>query len=530
MYVSTLSLLLLTSLTGGWASPLEKRYFDFDNNGVADRCYQIYAAEQTQATSDISTSSSVVQALKSITTSTSSMTASAAISSSTASSSFLTTLTTTPVSSSISDYSTSTMMASAAVSSSTASSSFLTTLTTTPVSSSISDYSTSTITSVTSETSSFTGALLVQRTTGKSSSSTKKASTTSSHSSLPTGTLPSPSQFKADKGDKWTMQYVGDLKFTDTLQKEGLRGDNCRTSKIGDKVIWNCGDMMCKNDIDTCGFSYGPAFYGTDDVMVVNTTDIDYVQSNDFSKPWSGDKAPQAPWRSWGMYSSNVAPINSTHGVVYATQFWRNAPDGSTKARGNTVSSVTLGKNKPIATRQGPLLTGPDAVSLGLLAIMRADDYIYIYSGGGPSRVMVGRVPASDDVFDESNYEFLKADTNDTWIPGIPNADSMEVGATTADPSGQLGCDVWGSVVYNNYLQKYVMLCGLYLQFVNMHTADTPWGPWSAVYQIAGGGNITGSYGAMMHPEYSPGGSGKSWYFSIGPNYEFHMYKVTFDY
>jgi len=347
---------------------------------------------------------------------------------------------------------------------------------------------------------------------------------------LPTGKLPSPSQFKADKGDKWSIQYVGDLKFTDQLQKDGLRGDNCRTSKIGDKVIWNCGDMMCGNDIDTCGFSYGPAFYGTDDVMVVNTTGIDYVQSNDFSKPWSGDKAPQSPWRSWGMYSSNIAPINSTHGVVYATQFWRNAPDGGTKARGNTVSSVTLGKNKPIATRKGPLLTDANAVSLGLLAILRDKDYVYIYSGGGPSKVMVGRVPASDDVFDKSNYEFLKADTNDTWIPGIPDADSMEVGATTANPSGQFDCDVWGSVVYNNYLGKYVMLCGLYLEFVNMHIADTPWGPWSARYAIASGGNLTGSYGAMMHPEYSPGGSGKSWYFSIGPNYEFHMYKVTFDY
>merc|ERR1711939_411523 len=205
MHVWTLSVLLLTSLAGGRASPLQKRYFDFDGNGLPDLCYQICelsircllvdgtwttipssqqlhsatdagplsfitAPGQTQTTSDIATASSLAEVLKSITTSTSSTTASAAVSSS-------------------------------ITSSSAASSSFSTTVSTTPLSSPTSAFSTS-----------FTvgsDALLVQRTTGKSSSSTK-ASTTSTHSSLPTGKLPSPSQFKADKGDKWTLDYMGD--------------------------------------------------------------------------------------------------------------------------------------------------------------------------------------------------------------------------------------------------------------------------------------------------------------------------------
>lgn len=324
---------------------------------------------------------------------------------------------------------------------------------------------------------------------------------------------------------------MGDLKFTDVLQKRGLRGDNCRTGKIGDKVIWNCGDMMCGDDLALCGFSMSPAFYGTDDVMLVNTTGIKNVAENNFVQPWSGDQKFSQPWKNWGMYTSNVAPINSTHGVVYGWEHWRNGPGASYLNRGNSVSAVTLGDDRPVATRVGPLLTGPHAIMLGLLAILRVDDYIYVYSGGGPSHTTVGRVNASDDVFDADKYEFLKFGTNDTWISGIPSNTTKEVGAMIENNEEADLCGVWGSVVYNNYLNKYIMLCGHYSETVDMYTSNTPWGPWRGSYQIAGGGNFSGSYGMMMHPEYSPSGkSHKSWYFSLGPNWEFNMYKVTFDY
>ncbi|KAK5452068.1 hypothetical protein LTS15_007791 [Exophiala xenobiotica] len=560
MHVWTLFVLLLTSCEGGWASPLQKRYFDFDGNGLADRCYQICelairclledgtwttipssqqlhsatstgplpfidAAEQTQAILDSATTSSVVEVLESTTTSASSMTASTTVSSSTASSS--------TASSSTASSSTA---SSSTASSSAASSSFLTTVTTTPSSSltsSTAAFSTSMIMSVTSESSSSaagSAALIVQRTSGKSSPSTK-ASTTSAHSLLPTGKLPSPSQFKADKGDKWALDYMGDLKFTDVLQKRGLRGDNCRTGKVGHKVIWNCGDMMCGDDLALCGFSMSPAFYGTEDVMLVNTTGITNVAENNFVQPWSGDKNLSAPWKNWGMYTSNVAPINSTHGVVYGWEHWRNGPGAGSLNRGNSVSAVTLGDDRPVATRIGPLLTGPAAIQIGLLAILRVDDYIYVYSGGGPSHTTVGRVNASDDVFDADKYEFLKFGTNDTWISGIPSNATKDIGAMIEDDEEADLCGVWGSVVYNNYLNKYLMLCGHYSETVDMYTSDTPWGPWRGSYQIAAGGNFSGSYGMMMHPEYSPSGeSDKSWYFSLGPNWAFNMYKVTFDY
>ena len=58
-----------------------------------------------------------------------------------------------------------------------------------------------------------------------------KGQTQHHHKGLPTGKLPSPSQFSTDQGKKWSCDYVGDLAFTGTLQKQGLGGDKCRTSK-----------------------------------------------------------------------------------------------------------------------------------------------------------------------------------------------------------------------------------------------------------------------------------------------------------
>ena len=110
-------------------------------------------------------------------------------------------------------------------------------------------------------------------TTASSVSSTA----TSLSPSLPKGSLPSASQFKSDNGTKWKIEYVGDIQYTDQLQTKDLLGDKCRSSKLGDKVIWNCGDMMCSDDYTVCGFAMGPAMYGTDDVMTINTTGISQI-------------------------------------------------------------------------------------------------------------------------------------------------------------------------------------------------------------------------------------------------------------
>jgi hypothetical protein len=345
---------------------------------------------------------------------------------------------------------------------------------------------------------------------------------------LPSGVLPlSTDVFKADKGTKWNIDYVGDLQFTGELGAKNLVGDKCRSGVIGDKVIWNCGDMMCGSDLATCGFSMGPAFYGTDSVMTVDTSGPQHVNDNDFLHAWFADPPPELPQINFGMDTSNVVPINDTHGVAYARQIWRGAGDGSYADQGNAVASITLGETKPVATRMGALLTGPDHVEMGLLAILRNADYIYIYSLGGPSKLVVSRVPATDDVFDITKYESLEFNSNDTWSAGVPTMSDTKFGMSTANLDGQFGCAVYGSVFYNNFLKKYTIICNTMMTFTNMYTSDTPYGPWSEEYPLL---ELSGSYGSHAHPHFSPGGSHKEFYFSLGPNSKFHMYKVSFGY
>jgi len=265
--------------------------------------------------------------------------------------------------------------------------------------------------------------------------------------------------------------------------------------------------------------------------MTIDTDGIDNVNSNNFVDPWTKDPKPIAPQSQWGMDTSNVAAINDTHGVVYSWEIWRGASDGSIVNRGNAVASITLGGNKPIATRVGPLLTGPNALQLGLLAVMRQGAYIYVYAKGGPTNIVVGRVRASDDVFDSSKYKFLEASDYQTWSNpaadgGVPTADSMVYGMKTANPGGKFGCDVYGSVFYNKYLNRYVIICSIYMSFVNMYISETPFGPWSAEYSLLSGWH---GYGSMVHMEYSTDG-GKTVFFSQGPNGPLNMFKVEFGY
>jgi hypothetical protein len=373
-------------------------------------------------------------------------------------------------------------------------------------------------------------------TTVRSSGTTIQASSTvatdsaiASNTAKVPPTLPSPAQFSRDKGDKWSVTYIGNISYTDEMQSKSLDGDKCRTGQIGDKVIWSCGDMECSGEYWLCGFSGGPAFYGTDDVMVINTTGVVNVNDNNFMVPWKGEE-PVAPQTTWGMDTSNVAPINDTHGVAFAFEIWRGATDGSFVNAGNAVASITLGPTKPIATRIGPLLTGPDEIQLGLQGILRDGDYIYTYSMGGPSLIIVGRVPADDSVFDATKHEFLAYGSNTTWVPGIPTHTTKTIGATTADSSGQFGCGSYGSVFYSEYLEKYVMVCGIDLSWVNMYLSPTPYGPWSAEYGLLShttDAHVLGSYGPMVHPEY---GNTNEFYMSMGPNSKFNVFKFTFNY
>ena len=226
------------------------------------------------------------------------------------------------------------------------------------------------------------------------------------------------------------------------------------------------------------------------------------------------------------MDNSNIAPINDTAGIVYSWEMYRacgSNVDGVNK--GVAVSLVTVDDDFPTATRIGPLLTDDSAVQIGLLAILAEGGYIYSYTVSGTS-VLVGRVSAANDAaFSASNYEFFS--TDGTWVPGIPSAaDAGNFNMATSQPGGW-DCGVYGSVIYSNYLNKYMLFCNAYMSFFNFYVSNTPYGPWSDQYQLIKG--VQG-YGSMVHPEYSPDGSHKSLYISQGPNTVFNVWKVTFDY
>lgn len=349
------------------------------------------------------------------------------------------------------------------------------------------------------------------------------SATESSYSDLPSGTLPSSKQFEADNGTKWSIEYVQHIKFTGELGQKNLYGDKCRSSELGGKIIWSCGDMWCDGDYQICGFAYNPAMYGTSEFMTVNTTGITAIYDNDFLKPWKGDPAPKLPFKFWGMDTSNIVAINDTHGIVYGYEVWRGT--GKDQRRGNAIAWVTLGEDKPIATRVGPRLTGPEAIEMGMLAILRDDQYIYIYSAGGPSRLIVTRVSANEDVFDRHKYETLKYNI-DVWEKTIPKRSTKKHGMATMN-NRKFSCLVYGSVFYNNYLRKYVIVCNIYMVATNMYTSDTPWGPWSEEYGLLRGWK---GYGSMVHPWASPDGSHKTIYFTQGNNTGFDVFKVVFNY
>ncbi|GAM83460.1 hypothetical protein ANO11243_014480 [Dothideomycetidae sp. 11243] len=336
--------------------------------------------------------------------------------------------------------------------------------------------------------------------------------------------FPTADEWKAGNGTLWKVEYVGHLKFTDQMQAKQLQGDKCRTGNIEKTVIWSCGDMECGGDPNSCGFSMGPAFYGTGSVDTINTDGITDVNSNTFATAWDQDPPPVAPQTGWGMDTSNVAEINSTHGVAYVWEIWRSGSNDPIVNRGAGAVSVTLGQNRPMATRVGPLLSDASGLQLGLLAIMRAEQYIYVYSMGGPSGVNVARVTASDDVFDPTKYQFLVSGTQTWETPGsIPSADNTRYGMQTLDPSEKFSCLVYGSAFYNPTWKKYVILCNTFESVTMFYVADSPYGPFSATYTVLGAWH---GYGSHAHETYGV----NPLYFSLSPDGPFDLFKLTFNF
>jgi hypothetical protein len=230
-----------------------------------------------------------------------------------------------------------------------------------------------------------------------------------------------------------------------------------------------------------------------------------------------------------------VVPINKTTGIACVWEITRGAPDGSHVDQGAGVVAVTLGSNKSVAQRVGPLLTGPESVQMGLLAIIDAGGYIYNYNQQGPfGNILVGRVKAGEASFDAKEYDYLAFPANSTtapeWIAGIPDAkDAGSYGMRSSETTGRFICGQYGSVTWSEYFSKYMLMCNLFLNFAFFYLADDPSGPWTGGFKILSDSGWLG-YGVDAHPQWSPRGKENELYFSQGPNGPFNIFKPTFDY
>jgi hypothetical protein len=283
--------------------------------------------------------------------------------------------------------------------------------------------------------------------------------------------------FMRQNGTKWHIQYAGNIEFTGSMGKHDLGGDKCRSSFLGGRHMWNCGDMMCSPSIDTCGFSMGPAFYGTKNVSVINATANSKIAGYRFAAPWHEDSKPIAPQSQYGMDTSSIAAIDDTSGVAYVWEITRGVLDNCFVDPGAGIVAVTLGKTQPIATRLGPLLTGPESVQLGLFSVLRSQGYIYNYNQQGPfGNIIVGRVKANDAAFDARRYEYLvfpaEGDTAPVWKCGIPAArDAAQYGTRTAESEGRFACGQYGSVIWSSYFRRYMLMCTLNYNFIFFYLA-----------------------------------------------------------
>jgi len=312
-----------------------------------------------------------------------------------------------------------------------------------------------------------------------------------------------------------------------------LGWDNGRTSILNNTVFWNFGDILSLDgfSFDT-GFSTGCAFYATPGEMLrVDMKDIKNVYQQDFAKPFPGDEkpVPKGPTPFWGIGTSNIEEVSPGIGVGYIWQVHRN-PNGKFVDKGNGIIRATLGEKMPIAERTGPLVTGPGAIQLGQMCILKAEGYIYTYSNGGAggkSGLVIGRAKIAE-AFNPSAHEFLK--TDGSWVKGIPRLDDTSYGipGKTYVGTGSKGIhsNGPGSIFFSNYFKKYIIFVCAYGNDINFHTSDTPYGPWSEEYRLI----RNPGYAITVHPHWSPGGSHKEIYISSCHKNVITMFKVVFDF
>lgn len=358
--------------------------------------------------------------------------------------------------------------------------------------------------------------------------------------------------FGSQKGTKWTLDV---LPRTDAGQNLGdgaiyfnsinrLGCDKGRTSSLNGKVFWNFGDCLSVDGLaagSAAGFSMGAAFYGdAANPLEVNTNGITSVSDWDFAKPWTDSPNPDPVSTDpasikYGMDTSNTAEISANEGIAFAWEILRGGQ--SSTDEGLAMLHVTLGDQVPMATRKEGLITDSSKLQIGSMTVFnpnvknspKADGYLYMYSNSPTTygSVVVGRVPVAD-AFDPkmSNYQFLK--TGGDWDAAgtIPDRSATGYGMQGSPVS-----NAQGSIMYNEYLGKYMLWTSAMASVGGFYLADTPTGPWSEFYQVlTKGADAPITYGMNVHPDLLPDSNGKQLLVSWGTSAIITMYKLSFEY
>ena len=285
----------------------------------------------------------------------------------------------------------------------------------------------------------------------------------------------------------------------------------------------------------------GSAWYGS----LSNPLEIDskgitgFNGQTDFARSWTGSPNPDPTPPSgaaYGMDTSNTAAVSATEGIAFAWEIFRGGiysnSNGYGPAQGQAMLHVTLGDKQPIATRKEGLLWGSDKLDVGSMTLFNPGNapngggYIYMYSNsvGTYSPVVVGRVPVAS-AFDHTQYRFLK--TDGTWDAAgtIPNSSADGYGMS-GNPQPPVS-NAEGSIMYNQYLSKYMLFTSTMETSGGFYLADTPYGPWGQKFEILSEG---GHYGMNCHPELLPGSNGQTVLVSWGTSSVQTMYKLSFAY
>jgi hypothetical protein len=131
--------------------------------------------------------------------------------------------------------------------------------------------------------------------------------------------------------------------------------------------------------------------------------------------------------------------------------------------------------------------------------------YVWGITHGRFGGVSLARVPASD-VEDAAAWRYFTGTGDD----GQPRwgEDPDDAALVLDDTVGEL------SVVWNDYLGRYIMTYLAEGRGIVIREGLTPWGPWGEAFTLVGTGDVAGPYAPYMLQRYT-GEGGRVIYFTL---------------